>query len=90
MRMRKGKEIDEGWLASQLAPYGIRPRTVRIESTTAKGYMQEGFSEVFRRYIPRSEVDALQMEDAPKSGEVGKRDGVGADTTVPPVSALCS
>ena len=61
MQMRKGKKIDELWLARQLAPYGIRPRTIRIESATAKGYTEEDFAEVFRRYIPRSEVDDLQL-----------------------------
>jgi hypothetical protein len=54
MQMRKGKEIDELWLARQLAPYGIRPHTIRIEGVAAKGYTEEDFVEVFRRYIPRA------------------------------------
>ena len=60
MQLRKGKEIDELWLAQQLAPYGIRPRSVRIDSATAKGYMEEDFKEVFQRYVPRSEIEELQ------------------------------
>ncbi|MGD1083704.1 MAG: DUF3631 domain-containing protein [Verrucomicrobiota bacterium] len=62
MQLRKGKEIDELWLARQLAPYGIRPRTIRLESTTAKGYMQDDFGESFRRYIPRSELEELKAK----------------------------
>jgi hypothetical protein len=56
--MRNGKEISELWLSQQLRPYGIRPRTIRSGETTAKGYTKEDFTEVFRMYIPRSEVDA--------------------------------
>jgi putative DNA primase/helicase len=61
MQMRKGKEIDELWLARQLAPYGIRPHTLRIEGVAAKGYTEADFVEVFRRYIPPSEIDELKL-----------------------------
>jgi hypothetical protein len=64
MQLRKGKEIDQLWLARQLAPYGIRPRTIRTETATAKGYMQDDFWEAFRRYIPRSELDKRKAESA--------------------------
>ncbi len=57
--MRNGREISELWLSQQLRPYGIRPRTIRSGEMTAKGYTKEDFTEVFRRYIPRSEVDAF-------------------------------
>ncbi|MGA2749926.1 MAG: DUF3631 domain-containing protein [Verrucomicrobiota bacterium] len=82
MQMRKGKEIDEIWLARQVAPYGIRPRTIRIESATAKGYAQEDFLEVFRRYIPQSEVDEALAGDRKKEGEA-KIDAAGSETTTP-------
>ena len=79
MQLRKGKEIDELWLARQLAPYGIRPRTIRIEAGTAKGYLQDDFGEAFRRYIPRSELDELKVEaaeDVPNcAGEAGMGGG---------------
>jgi hypothetical protein len=60
-QMRNGKEIDELWLARQLAPYGIRSHTLRIEGVAAKGYTEADFVQVFRRYIPRSEVEELQL-----------------------------
>ena len=60
-QLRKGKDIDELWLARQLAPYGIRPRSLRIEGVAAKGYTKEDFVEAFRRYIPPSELEELRM-----------------------------
>jgi hypothetical protein len=69
--MRNGKEISELWLSQQLRPYGIRPRTIRSGETTAKGYTKEDFTEVFRRYIPKSEVEAYlaaSREPEPQPG----------------------
>jgi uncharacterized protein DUF3631 len=60
--LRKGKVITELWLAQQLRPYGVRPATLRIAGVKAKGYVQADFGEVFRRYIPSSEVEALRAE----------------------------
>jgi len=37
---------------------------VRIDNQTAKGYAKEDFGAVFRRYIPRSEWEALKAEAA--------------------------
>jgi putative DNA primase/helicase len=57
--LNKGKPVTELWLAQQLRPYGIRPRTRRIGEERAKGYAQEDFQETFRRYVPRSTARAL-------------------------------
>jgi putative DNA primase/helicase len=56
--MRHGKAINEPWLSEQLRHYGIRPRTMRIGTRTAKGYAGEDFTDIFRRYVPVSEFDA--------------------------------
>ena len=61
-QLRKGRAITDQWLSQQLRPYGIHPRTFRIEGEQAKGYLLEDCLDVFRRYIPRSEVDALSAE----------------------------
>jgi len=61
---RKGKEITERWLAEQLHPLDIRPRSVRLGGTVAKGYVEEDFAEAFKRYIPRGEMDASRAEPA--------------------------
>jgi hypothetical protein len=62
MELRKGKEVTEMWLAQKLRPYGIRPKTLRIQDQVAKGYAEEDFREAFRRYIPRSELEAFRAE----------------------------
>ncbi|MGD1085945.1 MAG: DUF3631 domain-containing protein [Verrucomicrobiota bacterium] len=69
VELRKGKEINESWLAQQLRPYGVRPKTMWIGKVAAKGYMKEDFGEVFRRYIPRSEVEAMRMMMAEGEGQ---------------------
>ena len=56
------KAITETWLASQLRPYGVRPKTIWIGEVAAKGYLREDFKEVFQPYIPRSEIEALRAE----------------------------
>ena len=33
-----GREITKRWLARQLRPYGVRPRTMRIGEEVANGY----------------------------------------------------
>jgi len=35
---------------------------MRIGEMRAKGYFEEDFQELFRRYIPRSAVEALRAE----------------------------
>jgi hypothetical protein len=65
--LRNGKPITESWLAGQLRPYGIRPKTIWIGKIPAKGYLKEDFAEAFRRYIPRSELEALRAP-APEAG----------------------
>jgi hypothetical protein len=64
--MKNGREISEHWLSQQLRPYGIRPRTIRQGELTAKGYSRNDMVDVFRRYIPRSEVEAM-FEPSPEA-----------------------
>ena len=44
----------------------------------AKGYLQEDFKEVFPRYIPLSEVQALMKDIQPPGGSQEKRVGEGS------------
>ncbi|MGH6673880.1 MAG: DUF3631 domain-containing protein [Xanthobacteraceae bacterium] len=39
-------------LAALLAPFGIRPQTIRIGTGTAKGYQRAQFDDAFARYLP--------------------------------------
>jgi len=65
--LSRGKEVTEVWLARQLSPYGIKPRTIRIGESVAKGYVQEEHMEAFRRYIPKSAFEALKAEVAERT-----------------------
>jgi hypothetical protein len=60
--LRKGKVLTELWLSKQLRPYGIRPTTIRIGENRGKGYAFDEFKDVFKRYIPRAEIDAFKKE----------------------------
>ena len=59
---RKRGQIDELWLAQQLRPYGVRPRTIWIGERAAKGYLMPDFEEVWPRYVSRSDLDALKAD----------------------------
>ena len=68
--LRKGKELTGIRLADLLRPYGVRPRTIWIGESSAKGYLEEDFTEVFRRYLSKAELQALVAEaQRPPSGE---------------------
>jgi hypothetical protein len=75
MVLRRGKEVTETWLSQQLRGYGLRPRTIWIGERSAKGYMEEDFTEVFRRYLPKSAVRALLDESLAAHRERLKDDG---------------
>jgi hypothetical protein len=60
--LRKGKTINERWIAHLFRPYRIFPKTIRIENEHARDYLEEDFIDAFRRYIPKSEVEALKAE----------------------------
>ena len=66
--------LTEQWLAQRLRPYGIRPRSVRVGEERGKGYWEEDFTDAFRRYIPRSEVEALR-EEVRESGAGERAEG---------------
>jgi hypothetical protein len=60
--MRKGKEVTELWLAQMLRPYGVKPKTVWIGEQSAKGYLHDEFSEVFKRYVSKAAAAAYVEE----------------------------
>jgi hypothetical protein len=71
----KGKPISELWLAQQLRPYQIRPRSIRIGETVSRGYYLDDFMDTCRRYISRAELKALKAElVSPEAGEEKTRD----------------
>ncbi len=48
---RKGRSLDQWGLSRLLAPFKIKPRTIRIAAGTAKGYMREWFTDAWCRYL---------------------------------------
>jgi hypothetical protein len=79
--MRKGKEVTDRWLARQLGPYGVRPKTIWIGEVAAKGYLIEDVLEVCKRYVPRSEVQALlaELRAADEGGQKTDNGGKGPE-----------
>src|ERR1043165_937572 len=58
----RGKPSTDLWLAQQLRPYGVKPRNLRIGDQVLRGYLRDDLLDVFRRYIPQSELDSLRAE----------------------------
>jgi putative DNA primase/helicase len=50
---RNGKPITTRKLAALLRPFEIIPRTIRTETTRAKGYVREAFADAWGRYAER-------------------------------------
>jgi hypothetical protein len=57
-----GKPVTDLWLAKQLRPYGIKSRTIWIGEHHAKGYVEEDFHDTMRRYVSRSDYEAMKAE----------------------------
>jgi len=47
----RGKPLTPRQLATMLKPYDISPRTVRVLTSTPKGYYREDFEDAFSRYL---------------------------------------
>jgi hypothetical protein len=76
--IRNGKEIAELWLAQRLQPYNVRPRTFRIGDMRAKGYFEDDLKDAFRRYISKSELEALVADATAANEPTGDSKGTNA------------
>ena len=54
-----GKPLDARNLAKKLKPYGISSKTIRTHEGTIKGFDRESFMDAWKRYLARSEPNAL-------------------------------
>jgi hypothetical protein len=65
----QGRPLSPRQLASQLAIYGIKSKTVRVgKFDTPKGYERSQFDDAFARYLSAADAsvpEAVQDEDAP-------------------------
>jgi hypothetical protein len=48
----RGKPLDGCTLAKRLKPYRIKPKQIRVGTTTPRGYCREDFEEQWRSYLP--------------------------------------
>jgi hypothetical protein len=48
----RGKPLDERTLAKRLKPYRIKPKQIRVGTTTPRGYCRTDFEEQWRSYLP--------------------------------------
>jgi len=48
----RGKALDARGLARRLSKYDVRPKTIRTDSGTAKGYTRESLHDAWQRYLP--------------------------------------
>lgn len=68
---KAGKPLTVRQLARLLQPFGIKPRQVRIDATTAKGYRLEHCQDAFERYLvgPNRNNRNIPLESATCSEE---------------------
>lgn len=50
-------------IAGLLKDFGIRPKTIRFGTSTAKGYSYSAFKDAFTRYLPAEKVTSEQFKD---------------------------
>lgn len=64
----KGSPISPRALAGLLEPFGIRSRSIRLDSgETPKGYMRESFEDAWKRYLPAYPPDLSATTPQPAS-----------------------
>jgi len=47
-----GRKLSPNQMAKLLNPYGIKPKTLRFDATTKRGYEKDQFADAFERYLP--------------------------------------
>ena len=80
----KGKQISERQVAGLLKPYGIKPKTIRLDDGTAKGYLLEWFTDVFARYCASS---TEEPPSSAKADDPSPRGGSASPTEEPTSSS---
>ncbi|MDQ3197044.1 MAG: DUF3631 domain-containing protein [Pseudomonadota bacterium] len=60
---RSEKPISQRQLAKLLAPFDVRPITIRASDDRLKGYLLDAFNDAFTRYLPIRSVTPCQMNE---------------------------
>ena len=66
---RRGEGLDARGLARMLRPFNVRPKSVRVEDETRKGYRLDDFEEIFARHLSSSTAvtSVTSVTSAPQS-----------------------
>lgn len=59
----KGRPLTKSQLARLLAPFDVRPKTIRVGDVTSKGYRREDLEDAFARYLPLEPEQPEQAEN---------------------------
>ena len=81
---RRGSPLTGLGLAKLLKPFGVRPRTLRFPTGTAKGYELENFNDLFERYLPEPQGLIGNTRNNPRDSTTNHESlarDVGADDT---------
>ena len=65
--LRRGREINEHWLAAKMRDLGIRPTYIRIAEVTGRGYLLSEVESAFRRYVPNPEPHSVSKPESPNT-----------------------
>jgi hypothetical protein len=60
---KHGKPLNAVGLAHLLRPFGICPRTIRVDGNTPKGYLRDFFLDAWERYLPRRDTPVAPDPD---------------------------
>jgi hypothetical protein len=70
-------------LARLLRPYGIKPKTIRLDGATAKGYKREQLADTWQRYLPE-DPSAPRSHPSPPAPEDDEEAAADATRNEPP------
>jgi len=89
----RGKPISPRQVSRRLAEYGITSNTIRIGTSTPKGFLREWFEEAFSRYLtppenPQHSATPPQVNNDAAS-RVADSQSLSATNPNPPYSATC-
>jgi len=60
----RGKPLDDRGLAKRLRPYSVKPTTIRMGTTTPRGYLRADLEDQWRRYLPSSQESKTSKTSA--------------------------
>jgi Protein of unknown function (DUF3631) len=72
---RKGKPINQNWLARRLRDFGISSRNVKIAGQVPKGYHADDLGDAFSRYLPETGFQSATAATTNEINNFGEKQG---------------